>query len=94
MVSRTVAYCEAAAVDDDSEVGCSKTDAEKIKFVSISPCGMYQVISLMTVILPDGHSAVEEEAHVVRYDCVLLIVFRTLQFQHMRFRVHFKLSSL
>lgn len=53
MVSRTVAYSEAVAVDDDSEVGCSKTVA-------------------------DGHSAVEEEALVVRYDCVLLIVFRTL----------------
>jgi len=56
MVSRTVAYSEAVAVDDDSEVGCSKTVA-------------------------DGHSAVEEEALVVRYDCVLLIVFRTLLYR-------------
>ena len=40
---------------------------------------------VMTVILPDGHSAVEEEALVVRYDCVLLIVFRTLQFQRISF---------
>ena len=39
----------------------------------------------MTVILPDGHSAVEEEALVVRYDCVLLIVFRTLQFHQISF---------
>jgi len=58
MVSRTVAYSEAAAVDDDSEVGCSKTVA-------------------------DGHSAVEEEALVVRYDCVLLIVFRTLLYHNL-----------
>ena len=84
MVSRTVAYSEAVAVDDDSEVGCSKTVAEKneVRFkvhVHVSSD------IVMTVILPDGHSAVQEEALVVRYDCVLLIVFRNLQFHQISF---------